>query len=841
MGAAVLAIAILAAAGLGLYLAGVSRRRAEERLAQLKLEAAPSLVELRQWRDTVQGGLAAAKASGRWISRDTRVDWTQAAPEPALAVVQLAKVDGPGDEARELLAYRARDLTSVVSHVNGELRLSELEKRRPFFDSIERQPLTEEQAAAVITFDNRVQVVAAAGSGKTSVMVARAAYAILRDFVPADRILLLAFNKDAAVELQERVDSRLAAAGIRSDGLRAATFHSFGLSIIGRATGKKPRLASWLDGGGDLAMVSRIVDDLRDHSPDFRYKWDLYRLLFARMSDDPAVGEPDSYDKASRQTGFRTYRGETVKSQGERMLADFLFLNSVNYQYEAPYEHDTADAEHSQYRPDFFYPDVDVWHEHWGLDRFGHPPVEWTGYVESMAWKRSLHQQCGTTLIETTWAGLLEDDGLAKFADDLSDVGLTLDWNPDRSIPGAAPVKHEDLAKVMRSFMAHVKSNSWTPDELDRRLAASPTLPRYRARVFLDLFWAIYVEWQTHLERDGSIDFEDMLVLSAQHLEAGNADMGYDLVLVDEFQDASRARARMCRALVAHPHRYLLAVGDDWQSINRFAGADLAVMTAFEPWFGEAQILKLQTTFRSTQAICDTSSAFIAKNPRQLAKNVTSVHPGPGSPVELLRVRSADDVAAAIGAILEYLAAGVQAGDVTSGRGGPVTVDVLGRYRFDRSCMPATTPRELKVAFRTVHASKGLEADFIILPNVTSGTYGFPSEIVDDPVLSLAMTEADPYPYAEERRLFYVALTRARQGVTVVSVAGKESAFLAELIRDGRVVDSRHTQVGPAQLCPACGKGVLVRRMNQASGRQFLACGAFPRCTHTQPMASTGL
>ncbi|RLV52111.1 DNA helicase UvrD, partial [Aeromicrobium phragmitis] len=130
-----------------------------------------------------------------------------------------------------------------------------------------------------------------------------------------------------------RVDERLDAAGIDPSGLGASTFHAFGLNVIGKATGRKPRLAPWLDGGQDVAMVSRIVDELRDRSPDFRFKWDMYRLLFARMADDPAGGEPDAYDYVTRATGFRTFNGETVKSQGERMIADFLFLNGVTYEY----------------------------------------------------------------------------------------------------------------------------------------------------------------------------------------------------------------------------------------------------------------------------------------------------------------------------------------------------------------------------------------------------------------------------------------------------------------------------------------------------------------------------
>lgn len=477
-----------------------------------------------------------------------------------------------------------------------------------------------------MTMDNRVQVVAAAGSGKTSVMVARAAYAIRFGLVPADKVLLLAFNKDAAEQLQARLNARLGGAGIDSKGLTANTFHAFGLSVIGRATGRKPRLAGWLDGGQDVATVSRIVDELRDSNAAFRFKWDLYRLLFARMSENSAEAQPDSYDKKCRITGFGTMRGEVVKSAGERLITDWLFLNGITYEYERPYSHDVADETHSQYRPDFFYPDIDVWHEHWAIGPDGKPPPDFVGYAESMVWKKETHRRFGTTLLETSWTEILDTTGFGPLHDQLADRGISFDWNPERA-RGTEAVSHEDLAKLIRTFMAHVKSNGLTREALDEQWARSRR--SYQTRVFLDIYWPIHGAWQERLQRDESIDFEDMLIQAAQHVEAGT-DMGYEMVLVDEFQDASPARARLARALVDQPHRYLMTVGDDWQAINRFAGADISVMTDFNSWFGEGPTLRLQTTFRCTQTIADTAAAFVQKNPRQLAKTVPSHPAGPG-------------------------------------------------------------------------------------------------------------------------------------------------------------------------------------------------------------------
>ena len=779
------------------------------------------------WRQHVDQWLTAALEHRRWVTHEQREALVSSRPSPSAALrsaewhelVEILAV--PQLQALRLLSD---DLRGRVDATNERILELELRERADFFTRIEKSPLTQEQARAVVTFDNRVQVVAAAGSGKTSVMVARAAYAVHRGLVAPDRILLLAFNKAAAEELEQRVRARFAAAGLPHEGIRATTFHAFGLDVIAQATGKKPRPAPWLEGGQDLEMLLRIVDELRDSSPAFRARWDLFRLLFARASDDQAAEEPDHWDPAARRAGFHTARGETVRSHGERIIADWLFLNGVEYEYEKAYCHDVADREHSQYRPDFYYPAVDVWHEHWALGHDGRPPAEFAGYADSMRWKQQLHQSHGTRLVETTWAEIVDVTGLESLAKQLTSYGVELDWNPDRPRTGAPAVKHEELVRLVRTFMAHVKGAGLTRAALDARLAAGPErLRTQRTRLFLDLYWDLHAAWEQRLRAEHFVDFEDMLVQAADALEAGVVPSDYDLVMVDELQDASQARARLVRGLLRGPGKHLLAVGDDWQGINRFAGADLSVMTSFADWFGEGPTLRLQTTFRSPQAVTDVAGRFVAKNPRQLHKDVVSAQRAAGGGVSLLRVPTAASVPGAIARHLEELAGRVA--------GERPTVDVLGRYHADAKLMPSRVPRELDVRFRTVHSAKGLEADYVVVPNLTNSQLGFPSRIVDDPVLRLAMADPDDYPHAEERRLFYVALTRARREVLLITVVGSESPFVTELLNDGAVTLHGEAAATPPVTCPSCSQGLLVPRTGRYG--EFLGCNRFPRCRHT--------
>lgn len=519
--------------------------------------------------------------------------------------------------------------------------------------------------------------------------------------------------------------------------------------------------------------------------------------------------------------------GEVVRSEGERLIANFLYLHGVRYEYERPYVYDTANAEHRQYHPDFYYPDVDVWHEHWGVDADGKPRPDWTGYEDGMEWKKKLHRDRGTTLLETTWAGVMDGDDLTRLKSELTEHGIRMDWNPDRpTARGVRTVTDADMLRLIRSFMVHVKANSLGQQEIAQRLGAGRVRNKGRARLFLDLYWPIHDAWQDRLAAGGLIDFEDMLVQAADHLESGRYVSPYRLVVVDELQDASRARARLTRALVSQTGRHLLAVGDDWQSINRFAGADPSVVTRFHHHFGPGPTLQLTRTFRCHQAIADTATHFVMKNPDQVRKNVVSVHDRPIDPaahegVQLRSVPSAAEVPGAIKDFLTHLRAAVCSGAIT---GGPVSVDVLRRYHDDRNLMPRVNLPGIRLSFRTIHSSKGLEADYVVVPNLSAGSYAFPSRIRDDPVLRLAMTAGDNYPHAEERRLFYVALTRARRGVLLISPDHSPSPFVTELINDGLVRGVGSGTV--ATPCPGCGVGVLRPRSGRTG--HFWGCSTFP-------------
>lgn len=800
------------------------------------LQEFPTRIEpILEWAKKVQTACKMQLESKGWLTHEFKIQFDKSKPQILDQFIddpEIRKhIESQTKTVRGAIDLWKQNFNELADILNERHLTKELEVNKDFFNHVEKSPLTEEQAKAVVCFDNRVLLVASAGSGKTSTMVAKAGYALKKGYFPAERMLLLAFNNDAAAELRERIKARLEPLGLPADKVVAKTFHAFGLDVIGQATGKRPSLAPWVDSGRDIEALLEMVDHLKDQDPWFRLQWDMFRIVVGQ--DLPEFGKegesPDSWDSNNKREGFWTLNNEVVKSRGELLIANWLFYNGVNYRYEDPYKVETADASHRQYRPDFYFPDVDAYLEHWALDQNGNPPKEFAGYKESMEWKRSLHKQYGTKLLETTTAGIWSGQAFTYLSDELTKLGLTLDPNPDREVPGRKPIENPRLARTFRTFLTHAKSNRLTTTSLRDRLKAGVAGRfEFRHTMFLNLFERIWQAWEAKLRADKCIDFEDMLNQASECVEAGRWTSPFDLVMVDEFQDVSHARARLVAALINHPGKCLFAVGDDWQSINRFAGADLGVMTHFEETFGKAVTLKLETTFRCPQSLCDISSQFVQKNPNQIRKKVLSAKPDITEPVRIMRVDSEEKIRTAVANRIEEIASSIPNTDKKT------SIYILGRYNLEQKYVPAQyDERHLSVEFVTVHSSKGLEADHIIIPRMTSETLGFPSRIEDDPVLQLAMPGEDSFADSEERRLFYVGLTRSRATVTLITVAHKESPFIAELIRDFKIeVRGLDGVTDSSEVCPDCKQGFLVRRSGKYG--PFLGCSRYPKCRHTR-------
>lgn len=796
----------------------------------------PARQAIADWWPGFRDATQAAWSRRRWLTEEFIQLWESKCADLmsthrlSAAQLRLLLTRAGTDEAEGIeLASTPGALRLLVGRQNQALVEVELREHRDFFQRIEKSPLTDEQSRAVICFDNRVQLVAAAGSGKTSTIVAKAAYTIRKGIAAPEEILLLAFNRAAAEELAERCIGQLRAAGLGTGGLTATTFHTFGLRIIGEATGQKPRLAAGLDRDNGLVILNEVVGTLRRQSPAFASKWSLFQNVLGVPFAGEVDETPDAWDPTNRRSGFRALDYNVLKSAGERAIANWLIKCGVEFEYERSYEVGVADDRHSQYHPDFFYPAANLYHEHWAFVPGQAVPESFAGYLESSAWKKHLHASHGTTLIETAAKDLADGSLFETLERELRSHGINAEFDPDRPTPGSPLLTDREMLTLFRTFLSHAKSNRLSDADLRarvrRRRGGAPDL---RESQFLDLFADVHAAWDRRLRDDNEVDFEDMLNHATDLIEAGKWETPFKVVLVDEFQDASRARARLVSALVSGTGRYLFAVGDDWQSIYRFAGSDITAMTKFESIFGKGHSLRLERTFRSPQELCDVAGDFVMRNPTQFRKRVVSDR-SMVAPVSLAVVGSDDEISQAIEAHLRVIAARLDRGERAS-------VKILGRYRHEAELVPSGRSfPNLDVGFQTIHSSKGLEADHVIVPGLNRGA--FPSTKEDDPLLRLALPAGDEFPHAEERRLFYVALTRARETVLLIARKGRESEFLAELIESGAVrIESNETGVRTPVVCPSCGKGLMVER--QGHYGPFLACNRYPACATTQRIGS---
>lgn len=737
-------------------------------------------------------------------------------------VSELPVAERSKHQARRFL-QRYDDGEVLVDRRNADYARSVLERYQRFFEVVEAQPLTSRQRDAIVHDEDACLVVAGAGTGKTSTVVAKAGFLLMHDGLPPESILALAFNRKAAEEMRERIHRRCGAE------IPVHTFHSLGLSIIASAEGRKPSLSPLAeDERRRTAALRRYLNELLDSERDrdkvvrflahFRYP-ERYEWEFTERQ------EYLRYMQAHRPT---TLRGEFVKSWGELQIADWLCLNGIPYEYEAKYPVDLASETRRQYKPDFTLPNR-TFIEYFGIDRHGKtaPGVDATRYNAGMKWKREIHKEHGTELVEFFAYEAMEGTLDTSIGGRLREAGIKpspLSAEEVRDLV-ARPQRIDPLGSLLGTFLSLFKGNQWTLAEIRDVAAKHPHSARMIA--FVDVFELVLAKYEEEVHSAGDIDFDDMILRATQHLEQGRFASPYRRIIVDEFQDISRGRARLLQALVAGTgDSRIFAVGDDWQSIYRFAGSDISVMTSFADHFGHTHRTDLDRTFRYDHRLLEVSTRFILKNPHQLRKQVTA-RGGLGGPVVTV-LSYADSRTLPLGEALQ---------DIRLRKGGNHGTSVLLLGRYNHLMMPEDLAQlrsdhsDLQLDYRTVHSAKGLEADFVVVLGLTARPpYSFPSEIEDDPVLELVLPAEAGFHHAEERRLFYVAVTRARKHVYLISERPTVSAFVAELRGPAYrgMVEFRAPSDAPQSCCERCGSPDLVPRTGPHG--PFLGCGFYPYC-----------
>ena len=736
------------------------------------------------------------------------------------------------DKKYEPVLQTIKELLSGISKLqidhNNKFVVSEVEKYKQFFDTIEKNPLTQKQREAVVVNERANLVIAGAGSGKTSVMVVRVGYAMQKYGLSPEEILVVAFGNDAAKELKGRIEERL-----NLKDIDVSTFHAFGQNTIAMVEGKKPSLAPWVENANLKArLVEEILMELSERDKKFRkILLDFFSYPFAKYKSQFGFKTEIEYKKYMQENKIGALRGDPVKSYEESQIANFLFLNGITYEYEPFYKHDTATVEHRQYQPDFYLPDYDLYLEHFGVNRNGKtaPFVPNKPYLEGMEWKRNVHKENDTKLIETYSYYQQEGILLQKLEELLKENGVVFSPKSVHEALASLPdnTMISDFSKTLATFIGHYKSNDHTILKLRERAGKSE-----RLNAFLDLFEPVLNAYETTKRAKKVIDFDDMISKAIDYIESGRYRSNYKCILVDEYQDISTARARLIKALYEQvDDSVLTVVGDDWQSIYRFAGSEISLFHDFEEYFGVSKQVKLDYTFRYNDKISSVSQKFIEANPNQIKKEIkTLTHVD----TPTIHVWWGDDKDSS--KIKEILFK-VRSNKKKDG----LSVFLLGRNRYSFPEDAKSIKDEyadLDIQYLTAHKSKGLEADIVIIPGVASGNLGFPSSIQGDPLLDLALAKEEDFDYAEERRLFYVAITRAKNEVHILASNTNVSPFARELEEKGYEVAHHYKDNIKPLPCPKCGLGTLVLR--SGSYGQFWGCSSYGKieCDYTAPVYS---
>ena len=727
------------------------------------------------------------------------------------------------------------------SRANETFVANELVRSRALFDRIEARPLTDEQRKAVVVDERRNLVVAAAGSGKTSVIVAKAGWLVRRGYRKPSDLLLLAFARDARNEMEERIRTRLGAGAVR--GVTVRTFHSLGMAIVGDAEGRRPALARTAENDRALFdLLKRIVADLFAGGALSETVLEWFQDQFAPYRSEHEFATWGAYWNYIRRNDIRSLKGDEVKSYEECEIANFLYLNGIAYEYEAAYEHETATAEKRQYKPDFFLADHGIYIEHFGLDAAGNTAsfVDREKYLGEMEWKRQIHAERGTVLVETFTHERADGRLIRNLTEKLAAHGVKLTPVPRERVFTALEERDrvDPFTRLLGTFLQHFKGSRLSLGEIAER--ARDLGDGGRATAFVAVFGPVFERYQETLSGAGEIDFHDMINRATDHVEAGRYRRPFGYILVDEFQDISPARARLLKALLDRsPGAQLFAVGDDWQAIYRFGGSDIAVMREFGDRFGDYERVDLETTFRCSDRIAAVATDFVLRNPAQIRKTVRATRKGDGPAVHV--GLPGDEGLSLLKESLDRIAEDAGRHDGTS------EVLLLGRYRHLRPLNLGGLAKQypgLRFTYMTVHRAKGLEADYAVVLGLCAGKHGFPVEIADDPLLDLVMAGPEAHPNAEERRLLYVALTRARRQVFLLAEGGPPSAFVTELIEGGYDVTVFGRPPEGDVPCPQCKEGRLERRENARGGSIFYGCSNWPYCEHTGrpcPKCGTGL
>ena len=524
----------------------------------------------------------------------------------------------------------------VKQHNDGVITFL-LDTHRDFFDHCLKYPLDKQQRRSIVSEEDNCLVVSSAGSGKTSSIVGKVKYLTEIKGIAPERILLISYTNKAAAELTERM---------ATNGLKGYTFHKLAIDIIGKTTGTKPSICDNTD-----SLFVDIYHKLLDKS-SFKKSIVEYFIDYQTNEADWEQRKNERREQLSEQKNVQLKamfpdmdgRAIYVRSEQEQKICFALSSLGVKFRYEEPYEHQLADEMHSQYRPDFsiYFKQGGVtkriYLEHFGVDEHGLVPAWFAKdkgityeeanqkYNDGITWKKAAHEKFGTQLLVTSSADFHYSDIRDKLRKLLAEAGVPIQEKTDEELYDLVLPKgskqEKAFIRLVVTFVTLVKSSCKSVKEVLKQ--AKNADDERSVFIIKNIFQPVYERYINALSDSNQIDFTDA-ILQATEICRTSHPVEYDYIIVDEFQDISVDRYNFLKVLrEGNPPAKLYCVGDDWQSIYRFSGSDMALFNQFPEYFGTTEINKIETTYRFGEPLVSLSSNFIQRNKAQIQKNIHS-------------------------------------------------------------------------------------------------------------------------------------------------------------------------------------------------------------------------
>lgn len=752
--------------------------------------------------------------------------------------------------------------STIINEHNEKYIKKHLAIDKDYLDNILREVdpkilLDEEQRRVILSDEDYSLVIAGAGAGKTTTVAAKVRYLVEKKHVDPKQILVISFTNKAVGELKEKINDELLIQ------CPITTFHSTGYAILRKQEDEKKQIV------GEGFLFNTVNNYLKGNILEQPELVDKLIMFFGSYFDAPYEGNDinaffnyisksdfstlkgnvDEYNAQiiDRRTGkVTTIKNEIVRSAQEVQIANFLFLHNIDYDYESVYPYHILKAK-KPYTPDFCIKQGDnvAYIEHFGITESGHHSFysieQLAKYKKEINDKINLHKKHGTKLIYTFSSYNDGKDLLYHLEKSLVENGFVLQKRSSEEVFDKLLNTEENkyilkLVKLICVFINNFKTNGYNIDDFYRFERSNANV---RTKLFLDICKECYLEYSQKLFQCNALDFQDMINDSARILrekQIAKEALDFKYIIVDEYQDISRQRFDLTKELSKLCTAKIIAVGDDWQSIYAFSGSDITLFTHFCSIMGYGQELKITKTYRNAQEVIDIAGNFVQRNDSQIKKSLISPR-HIKKPVIIETYSEEFDRKSFKGKGGKYFQLGKKVeeiiGHILSESSPSSSILLIGRYGFDAKNLCFSNDfvydednnkiiskkyKQAKLEFLTAHSSKGLGYDNVIIVNARNEIYGFPSKVDNDPVMQYVIKDDKSIEFAEERRLFYVAMTRTKNRVYIVTPEQHPSEFILELIRDypnvtikGNIIKGDSPNMGLMKKCPICGYPLQLR------------------------------